>query len=254
MFSLFKKKPTTDEWEEIIQKSFDSPDLNKTIKTLKSAYNANKNDEEMAGWIVGNIYEKNLHQLFDTLPEFVTNFPDSLHAVRIYLADLFARQDNFDLATEHSRKYLRIANDNNALEKLNDFPIIRHAVSRAFLLLTSAYTECGARSYSKRILSNSLKYDLEDEWKDATRKELIRIDKELQEVQNSEVDSKWENFFANGSNSGDLFNLCSSKGFNQLASRIDLIESNFRFNQSFKISSDEYFKIVTMVNDNNCLI
>ena len=134
--------------------------------------------------------EKGIPAASEFLKTFVTRFPASLYLPRIYLADGLARAGRFDEATDHARRYLRLAKDGKVFETLGKTRILRHGVSHAFLLLTAAYTELGARSYSEGILKHALTFDLAPDFVGKVQQELARIAVELRDPANKTTNER----------------------------------------------------------------
>jgi len=174
----------------------------------------------------------------------------SLHIPRVYLADLHALSRRYDIASYHARIYLRQCKDNGKLKNIQSSQIVREGVSRAFLLLTSVYTEIGARSYSERVLRFALKYSLSEKYKDHINKELRRLEEEKQNSSNRELNNQWEQFFLDGSYRIDLYKMCISKKSPLLAKRVDLWEGNFRYNSEFSIDEEEILTLVLETDEN----
>ena len=179
-----------------------------------------------------------------------SRYPASLHLPRIYLADNLARAGRFDDATEQARRYLRLAKDAGILEKLTNTRILRHGVSHAFLLLTSAYTELGARSYSEGVLRHALQFDLVPDFASKIQQELARLAVEMRDPSNKATNEKWNAFFANGSGADGLYEACTSRGFPVLAKRVDLLDAHFRFNSKFEVGEAELYLLVDVTNEN----
>jgi hypothetical protein len=235
---FFKKR----DFKAEILKALEKNDLTQVVKLSESAFDKEPQNEELLSYVSAIIFEKQIWSAVKLIPEFVNRFPYSLHAIRIYFADILSRQNRFDASTTEARIYLRLVKDNNLLENCSN-DIIKNSIGQGFLFLTSAYTSIGARSYSSRVLKLGSKY-VSDYWKNIYSDELKMIDKELQETNNRESDSKWEDFFNTGNNSDSLFKLAKNSGFDDLSKRVDLIESNFRFNSSYKVNELEIFQII----------
>ena len=213
-------------------------------KVARRAFADTKAEESILAWAAASMYENGIASAFDLLEEFVSRYPNSLHLPRVYLADLLSRASRFDETTDFARYYLRLAKDSGAFRELSIKPILREGVSRSFLLLTSAYTTLGARSYSKRVLENSFRFSLEERWKEAIGKELEQLDRELLQPELASLDNSWEAFLSSGIGAGELFKRCNCAGFPLMAKRIDLLEGNFRFNPSFTVDENESLLII----------
>ena len=71
------------------------------------------------------------------------------------------------------------------------------------------------------------------------KKEIQTLDTELKLETNSALDAKWEAFFSDGSNYTELYNICKTSQFPQLAKRIELLDGNYKFDPSFKVDEAE---------------
>jgi len=211
------------------------------------------NENELA-WVAAAAYEKGLASDIKLLETFVRRFPGSLHLPRIYFASHLARQSRFDDATEHARHYLRCARDAGVFATLGSVRILREGVSQAFLLLTAAYTELGARSYSERVLRHALDFDLVPRLAAGIESELARLATEVQAPPNKAANDQWNAFLETGAGADALYKTCMDRGFPILAKRVDLLEGNFRFNAEFKVREAEMYMLVHSTADNAHLL
>jgi tetratricopeptide (TPR) repeat protein len=219
-------------------------------KLAQAAYASKDQSEEMLAWIAGVLHEKRIKSAFPLMNQFIERFPDSLQLPRIYLADIYANLGQFDRASLYARIYLRLAKDRGILDRLENLNIAREGVSKAFLLLTAAYTELGARSYSKRVLQYARHLHLTESMAKFIDEELHRLDQELRNSENIAVDQTWEKFFVDGvAHANEIIQRCQDKGFPDLALRMRIIYESFRADSSFRVDSQEMFMIpVTMAN------
>jgi len=206
-------------------------------------------EEGLLAWIAAVTYEKGVRAAPDFLELFVKRYPTSLHLPRVYLSNLFARARRYDDTTEHARRYLRQAKDAGVLVNLGSARILREGVSRTFLLLTAVYTELGARSYSERVLTHALEFELVPNMVESIKQELSRLTVEERDPANKAASEKWNAFLANGNGADTLHKLCMERSSPILAKRVDLLEGNFRFNRQFQISEAEMFMLVDMTAD-----
>src|SRR5262245_34943665 len=138
-------------YEQLIRAALRKADAAACEAAAREAFDDQTVGEDGLAWVAAMMFENDIRPAFDLLETFVERFPESLHLGRVYLADLSAQAGRFDQATDQARVYLRQARDRNVLPTLADRPIVQDGVSRAGLLLTAAYTELGARSYSTRV-------------------------------------------------------------------------------------------------------
>jgi len=201
-------------------------------------------DEDNCAFLVGHIYEYTIEEGITQIDRFVAKFPHSLHAIRIYSADIAAINSDYDFATNEARSYLRQVNDANLLSALDQHPIIHHAVSRAFLLLTCAYTELGARSYSLTCLSFAKTFVTETYWLDLYENKKQQLSQELEQAELQQLDNLWQKFHDGKGDAEALIKLCEDKNYLNLAKRIDLINANFKVDPTFAVDQTEIFKLV----------
>lgn len=240
MFGFGKK----ESYEDRIRAALAEGLVAKAESVAREAFANKKAEEQELAWVASSMYEGGISSAFDILEKFVVRFPNSLHLPRVYLADILSRASRFDQTTDLARYYLRLAKNSDVFPCLSSKRIVQDGVSRSFLLLTSAYTTLGARSYSKRLLQFGLDYELADRWKDIIQKELLQLDIELQQTEQMNLDKKWEKFFSSGIGADDLYKKCNEEGFPCMAKRVDLLDANFRFNSSFKIDASEFLLLV----------
>ena len=243
----FNKKTTEEKFREYVAAK---NKLGAEKLVLKLFSDPSSQEHELA-WFAGAVHELNLDGAFGVLYDFVIRFPGSAHPVRALLADLHARTSRCDLTTPHSRLYLRTARELGLFETMGETKIIRDGISWAFLLLTSAYTELGARSYSKSILEMSLSHALSENWKSSIEAEIQTLDKELNTPENKALDLEWVSFFKSGRFADKLHKSCKQKVYEEMADIVDLIETNFRFNSNYTVTPETAFKIVITDKNNS---
>lgn len=159
---------------------------------------------------------------------FLQEFPDSISPVKVELAANLANQEQYDSASQYSREYLRVVRDGGHLDNLAGMPIARRGTSRALLLLTSAYTHCGARSHSERVIRYALSLPTDPGFHGAYNNEMARLQGELADSAARALDARWEEFFATGAGMAELATHCENRGCPLLAKRLELSELNFR--------------------------
>lgn len=213
-------------------------------RVAREVFSDGKAEEAILAWAAASMYENRITSAFDLLEAFVNRYPSSLHLPRVYLADILSCASRFDQATDFARYYLRLAKDSGVFPDLASKRILREGVSRCFLLLTSAYTTLGARSYSKRVLQIALQYSLAEQWSQIIKREIEQLTEELLASEIAFLDKNWEDFFTGGVGADGLYKKCNDEGFPLMAKRIDLLEGNFRFNPSFRIDGEECYLLV----------
>ena len=250
MFEFFFKKSQNEEildYKKEIIESLQRNDLKKTEELANSAFNVEPENEYLLAFVATIVFEnlileRQIVSSANLIFQFVEKFPNSLYPIRIYFSDLLIRQKNYDAAATEARIYLRVALDNNQFKKPYN-ETIKDTIGRAFYFLTTAYTDLGAKDYSKRILNYALEYAT-PHWTEVYKQELLQLDNELKNQETKEINIKWEQFFESGVFANDLYNLCISKGFNDMAKRVDLLEGHFRFDKNFKIDKSEVLKLI----------
>src|SRR5690606_33574017 len=152
----------------------------------------------------------------------------SLYPVQVDWAERQVRRDQFDDATNEARAYLNRVHEQGISIVSQDHDAVRDGCSRAFLLLTSAYTEVGARSYSARVLEFAMLLQLEPFWQHRFRAEHRRLTEEVQEPMYRRVDDQWEAFFRKGKGADKLVKRCDKFLMPVLAKRIETIAGLYR--------------------------
>lgn len=219
-------------------------------KIAREAFADATADEGVLAWVTAVTAERGVPSANEFLETFVSRHPASLHLPRVYLADNLASAGRFDEATEHARRYLRRAKDAGIFKTLGDTRILRHGVSHAFLLMTAAYTELGARSYSEGVLRHALGFNLAPDFAQKIHEELARLAAEMRDPSNKAINERWNTFFINGSGADGLYETCTSRGFPIMAKRVDLLEGNFRFNAQFKVGEEEMYLLAEVTKEN----
>ena len=237
-------------YEDRINQALANNQLGEVERLARQAFADSVADEGNLAWITAVAEEKGVPAALEFLEKFVSLYPASLHLPRIYLADNLARAGRFDEASENARRYLRMAKDAGILEKLTNTRILRHGVSHAFLLLTAAYTELGARSYSEGVLRHALHFDLDPDFVKMIQQELARLAVEVRDPSHKAINEKWNAFFTNGSGADGLYEACTSRGFPILARRVDLLNANLRINSQFKVGEAELYLLVDVTSEN----
>ncbi|MEO0575472.1 MAG: hypothetical protein AAF004_08410 [Pseudomonadota bacterium] len=229
--------------ESIVKQGLSTNNIKAIVEGLENALSSRDCEEHELAWAIGAVFENNLIDAFKFIPVFIDKYPQSLHPVRVFYADLLPRQGQYDSATDEARFYLRLLSESKLIDDLEGKALLLDGFCRAWLLLSSVYTEVGARSYSKRIINTGLNYPLPSTWIETFKKELSQLDVELKSDELKVIDDKWEDFFKSADDWSFVDNLCEQKNFPSLRKRIELIKDNFKFNPSFNLS-DELLKVV----------
>lgn len=239
--------------ENVIKQALASGNVSDVVNGLETSLANDEVGEHELAWALGVVFENNFFEAFRFIPAYLEKYPQSLHPVRIFYADLLVRQGQLDLAADEARFYLRFLLDSKLIDDLQGKPILQDGVARAWLILSAVYTEVGARSYSKRVVETGLKYSLPSPWVETFNEELSQLNGELQSREMKALDEKWERFFASSDGWEDLDSCCQEKKFSLLKKRIELLKDSSKFNPSFNFN-DEMLKIVTQINSAFALI
>jgi len=233
--------------KEIIE-AIEKGEIAKVKKLSIKAFEKEIENENLLGFICGVIFEHQILDLKDLFFTFREKYPFSLYPVRVFISDLLVRVNKFDDATNESRFYLRAVLENKQLESPQN-ESIKYYIGKAFYLTTCVYTQIGARSYSQYVINYANLFISEkwnnEHWTKVYSDEIERLKKELQEENNKLINAKWNKFFKAGENSSELYELCMKNNHKLMAKRVDLIESNFRFNPDYKVDHREFFKLIS---------
>jgi hypothetical protein len=243
-----------ESYQDRVRRAVAEDRQNDVAQIAREAFSDDSIGEDVLAWVAAAIYERKIISALSYLHVFVERFPNSLHLIRVYLADVLARSSQYDGATQNARIYLRQAKNAGLLQSLQSHRVAQEGVSRAFLLVTAAYTELGARSYSIRTLEHGLRFSLASGWSEVFENELRRLRQELANAELSAMDKEWEVFFSNGSGADRLHKICQARKFPVLAKRVDLLEGNFRFNDKFEVGDQELFMLVYSMAGNEFIL
>ena len=238
-----------ESYEDQLRSCLQNNDADGAEAIARKAFADPNADEHCLGWIAGTLHEAQLQKTIDLLFEFNNRFPESLHPIRVFTSDLYARSGQFDNATHEARLYLRAAKDRGVLVELEKVNIARVGASRAFLLVTAAYTELGARTYSICALEFALTHNITAEMKETIEREVGQLSAELKDPQNLAIDEKWNSLFLSGGSAQELTTLCVDNGFPILAKYVGLIEGKFRYDAGYKIGPESIFDVLIEEQD-----
>lgn len=196
-------------------------------------------------WMFGFCFENGLGRVIALAPEFVRRYPESLFPVRVFFADLLIQNNLFDQASHEARAYLRRVKNAGIFDKLDGEGLLVDGIARAFLQLTSVYTEAGARTYSHRVLEYGQSLNLSSRWKEAFTSEMRRLDHEFRaDAATAALDDVWEGCFTTGRGMDDVLALCAKRNFPMLSKRVELICDKLRFDIGFQVDRSEMFMII----------
>ncbi len=254
MFKFLGRKRTPDQLKVELKSALASQDDKVIANILDEVFQMAENDpgaENLLGWGILSACEFNMPCTSQYLPLFLQRFPWSLMPVKVEYAGYLAQTEKHDLATHLAREYLRILNDAGHLARIGQLPIQRLGASKAFLIMTAAYTHVGARSYSRRILEWAGSLPLDEGYAVHYKNEIERLRQELQDNRNSQIDGFWETFFQSGANADKLMQACQKMDCELLARRVELIEGNMRFLPDFKVNRAEMLLLVVDFRDSD---
>ena len=221
------------------------------LAVAHEAFTQEPSNEGLLAWLAGNVFEHQIPGGEQLIAEFVNRFPSSLHPIRVYLAAMLLTQNQFDSASNEARIYLHAVQQAklfSAPDQIKNNPILNEGVGRAFLQLTSVYTEAGARSYSRRALHYGSQC-ISAYWQQAYNNEINQLATELQTTALQTLDAKWEAFFNSGNYLTELSQLCKQQGFTALEKRLSLIEGKFRYDAAYMVDENELFQIIIQQGD-----
>jgi hypothetical protein len=237
------------DYSKEIADALSAQDFPAAAQWIAQAFEDSSSNEDLLAWCAGIAYEYKIPNTAQFIPLFVEKFPSSLHLMRIFFAKMLVDQGNFDGGANEARIHLRRLFDSGLIQSQPESPFVSQALGHGFLLLTSVYTELGARSYSQRVL-NYPKALLTEMWQDAYNNEIETLKNELQDPKNQELDQKWEAFFQTGNeNLQELVALCHQKNCEAIAIRLGLLEGKLRYDPSGSFKIDDQEILMTIVSD-----
>lgn len=208
------------------------------VLILKKAFEEKGFKSEVMHELAGAIASYNLPYI-SLLEAFCDANPNVPHIAEIRLADYYAGIQRMDEATARARQFLSKLRGSELEKNPYSNPFFHSLMLRAYLLMTAAYTQLGARTYSHRLIEKALALNPTEAFDSKLKNEIQNLDTELQDESAATIDQKWENFFASGENFDELHELCLNNGFPQMARRLDLIHGNFKFKPGFKVDDAE---------------
>jgi hypothetical protein len=244
MFFL-KKKPSMKQIVDELRPTIGRKDDAHLQELLNALIEIRSQDpaeaESSIGWAILAACEMKMPCTERFLPWFLNEYPNSVMPVAVTYAEYLSGTEDHDNATVHARHYLSVLNRVGGFDRIAGNRNMRIGASSAFLILTDAYTHCGARCYSQKILQHASRMPLESSLLESYRKEMARLDEELKDDQNAKINHVWKSFFENRQYASKLITWCESKKCMTLAKRIELLEAQFRFQSEFRIDEREMF-------------
>jgi hypothetical protein len=201
--------------------------------------------ESDLAWMFGFCFESGAGAVVALAPDFIKRYPESLFPVKVFFADLLAQNGLFDQASHEARTYLRCIKDAGMLGDLSGHTVFSDGIARAFLLLTSVYTEVGARTYSRKALEHATSLNLPAMWKQAYVSEISRLNQDIYtDNLAATADDIWEKFFEAERAMDRVLALCLERNFMMLAKRVELIYEKLRFDSAFQMGVSEIFMVI----------
>lgn len=217
----------------------------KAVAVIQQALEKDIDDEQLCANLIIIGYTFGL-PCFEFIQKFLGHYPNSLYPIRVILAKILCESDNYDDATSEARYFLRVVQDRDLLNQIEDEKLLEYTM-QAFLLTISIYVFVGARSYARRVIEWA-KELAPDAWQENFDKELANLVEELKEEKLKEIDDKWEGFFNNYDNYEELYQKAAENRFTELAIRMRLLRQERMEDETKIIDRSEILRIV-MVDD-----
>lgn len=234
-----------EEYVRLIQGYLDREEKAPLGDALGQALEDHGDDEGFCAWCAGVAHMSEVDGADVVVARFMEQFPMSLHPIQVDWAERRVWQGAIDDGTNEARAYLnRVRYRTDIPTAMEENDNVRDGCCRALLLLTAAYTELGARSYSRRVLGYALVCQNDLYWQRRFRAEYARIDQELAEPRNTAVDRVWEEFFRDGRNARDLASYCETKGYPILSRRVATLAEMFAETPGFTVDDAEMLHLL----------
>ncbi len=235
---------TQQEHLERVQNFYDQQQLAKVAEALRDAFNDYFDDEPFQAWCCGFAFAADIEESTPLMEEFLRQYPLSLYPVKVDLAEQLITKGQIDSGANEARHYLALLHENELPNLMQQNEALQDSVARAFLLLSSVYTEIAARSYSKRLFAQALELPLDSYWNGRFQEEIQELDRELQIQGLTLADNKWEEFFRSGAGEKDLKYACEVRGFPILRKRLELLGEQLRAHPDRPLNAEEIYQLV----------
>jgi hypothetical protein len=235
---------TKDEYARLIQTHAERMEVAPLREMVNSAFDDYPDDETFCAWCTGVAHGTDLQEADVILARYLERFPMSLYPVQVDWAERQARRSLFDDATNEARAYLNRIHEQGISLLSQNHDALRDGCSRAFLLLTAAYTEAGARSYSRRVLEYAMVLQMEPFWQHRFRVEHRRLAEEAQSPDNRKTDAEWEAFFREGKGGDKLVRRCDRLLMPVLSKRVETMTELFRTDPDFRADDREILQML----------
>lgn len=233
-----------DEYVRLIEGYVSRQEIEPLRETLHQAFDDYRQEEDFAAWCASVAYGVELPEAATFQARFLEKFPLSLQPVQVDWAEKLVWEGNLDDGANEARAYLHRIEEAGLQTLFEQYDVIRDAISRAFLILTSVYTEVGARRYSCRVLEYALVLQLDPYWQQRYRAEHARLCEELRELRYKQLDDLWEGFYAGGENLDGLLELCRKCRLPLLGKRLETMRRMFDENSEYRPGDEEFFQLV----------
>ncbi len=245
---------TKDEYARLIQTHAERMEFTPLREMVNSAFDDYADDETFCAWCAGVAHGTDLGESDVILARFLERFPLSIYPVQVDWAERQVRRDLFDDATNEARAYLNRVHEQGISIISHEHEAVRDGCSRAFLLLTAAYTEVGARSYSARVLEFAMLLQMEPFWQHRFRAEHRRLTEELQIPHNRRPDEEWEAFFQHGKAPEKVIRRCDKFLMPVLSKRIETIAALQREDPNYRIDDTEILQMLYRTDNGKFLL
>lgn len=235
---------TQEEHLSRVQNFFDLHNHQELEEALRDAFNDYFDDERFQAWCCGFSLAAESSGARALMEEFLKQYPLSLYPVKVDFSEYLLQQGEIDGGANEARSYLSLLQETGMQELMENNDAVQDSVGRAFLLLSSVYTEMAARSYSKRLFSEALTFPLEEYWRGRFEAEIKELDRELETKALLAADQKWELFFTQGAGEKDLMYACEVRGFPILRKRLELLAQRLRDRPGVELGTEEIYQLV----------
>lgn len=109
---FFSKPATSDEFKKAF---LDERDLKRAFKIAEKLFKSKHPNEIDLSIVAGLIFETRAEFLYRYLNDFTYIFPESVHPIQAFLADVLYSSGQADMATHEARLYLRRIKDRGML-------------------------------------------------------------------------------------------------------------------------------------------
>lgn len=241
----------TKDYLALMQTALTNESETEALAVAEQAFDEQPENEQLQAAMCAILFEKKYHSL-GLLLLFTERFPNSLHPMRVNIAQIMCDNFEFDNATSEARYFLRVVYDYNLIGQNKDERLKEHT-SRAFLLSTSVYVGLGARSYAIRVLETASKFS-NVIWQGHYKEEIDHLKKELEESDIATIDDKWESFWKTGAPYEDVYQICKDYKCEEMAIRVKLLHEAFEKDANYKLNENELMQVVLVNKEKEYLL